>query len=91
MKNNDAWSQLLRRLSANVAVRLTEGIAPLFNGALAYLQDLKLYCPEAFDDAGALRPEWQQIVRAKLAAMQPVKTPEFHCELITRKKVVNLN
>lgn len=91
MKNNDAWSQLLRRLSANVAVRLTEGIAPLFNGALAYLQDLKLYCPEAFDDAGALRPEWQQIVRAKLAEMQPVKTPEFHCELITRKKVVNLN
>ena len=33
MKNNDAWSQLLRRLSSNVAVRLTEGIAPLFNGA----------------------------------------------------------
>jgi hypothetical protein len=89
--NNESWSQFLRRFSARLAVRITEGVAPLFNGALAYLQDLKVYCPEAFDADGNLRPDWQQIVRARLAEMQPAKTPEFHCELITRKKVVNLN
>ena len=88
---NDTWSQFLRRFSANLAVRITEGMAPLLNGAVAYLQDLKLYCPEAFDDVGSLRPNWQEIVRARLAEMQPIKTPDFHCELITRKKVVNLN
>jgi hypothetical protein len=88
---NDAWSQFLRRFSANLAVRITEGVTPLLNGAMTYLQDLRLYCPEAFDDAGSLRPDWQEIVRAKLAAMQPAKTPEFHCELITRKWYVNVN
>jgi hypothetical protein len=88
---NDAWNQLLRRLSAKLAVQITEGVAPLFRGALTYLQDLKVYCPEAFDASGSLRPDWQEVVRAKLTAMQPVKTPEFHCELITRKKIVNLN
>ena len=81
----------MRRLSANVAARITEGMAPLLNGALTYLQDLKVYCPEAFDESGSLRPDWQAIVRARLAAMQPVQTPEFHFELVTRKKVVNLN
>lgn len=81
----------MRSLSANIAARLTDSVAPLFNGALAYLQDLKVYCPEAFDDAGALRPDWQQIVRARLAEMQPPQTPEFHFELVTRKKIVNLN
>ena len=81
----------MRRFSANLAVRITEGVAPLLSGALTYLQDLKVYCPEAFDEAGNLHPEWQQIVRAKLAEMQPVKTPEFHVELITRKWYVNVN
>lgn len=88
---NEAWSHFLRRFSANLAVRISEGVAPLLNGALTYLQDLKVYCPEAFDEAGNLRPEWQEIVRGKLAAMQPVKTPPFHGELLTRKWYVNVN
>ena len=81
----------MRRLSANVAARITESMAPLLSGALTYLQDLKLYCPEAFDASGSLRPDWQAIVRARLAEMQPVQTPQFHFELVTRKKIVNLN
>ena len=81
----------MRRFSANLAVRITEGVAPLLSGALTYLQDLKVYCPEAFDEGGNLRPDWQQIVRARLAEMQPAKTPEFHVELITRKWYVNVN
>ena len=89
--SNDPWDQFLRRLSANFAARLTARVAPLFIGAINYLQDLKLYCPEAFDERGVLRPDWQAIVRAKLAEMQPVKTPEFHFELLTRKRLVNLN
>ena len=89
--SNDPWSQILRRLSANVAARISAGMAPLLNGAMTYLQDLKLYCPEAFDESGSLRPDWQAIVRARLAAVQPVQTPEFHFELVTRRKIVNLN
>jgi hypothetical protein len=88
---NDPWNSLVRRLSANIAQRITEGIAPIFNSAVTYLQDLKLYCPEAFDEDGLLRADWQEIVRARLAALQPVQTPTFHGELITRKKIVNLN
>lgn len=89
--NNYPWDQFLRRLPANFAARLTAKVAPLFIGAIHYLQDLKLYCPEAFDEHGSLRPDWQSIVRARLAEVQPVKTPEFHFELMTRKKLVNLN
>ncbi len=89
--NNDIWSQFLRRFSANLAVRITEGMTPLLNGALLYLQDLKVYCPEAFDESGSLRPDWQQIVRTKLSEMQPPKTPTFHFEHINRKWYVNVN
>ena len=88
---NELWSQLLRRFSANLAVRITDGMAPLLNGAITYLQDLKVYCPEAFDESGSLRPDWQQIVRAKLSEMQPAKTPAFHFEHINRKWYVNVN
>lgn len=90
MKNN-SWSQFLSRFSARLAVRISESMAPLMDGALTYLQDLKVYCPEAFDEAGSLRPDWEQIVRARLAAEQPVKTPQFHFELLARRKTVNLN
>ena len=45
----------MRRFSANLAVRITEGMTPLLNGAMLYLQDLKVYCPEAFDESGSLR------------------------------------
>ncbi len=89
--NNELWSNFLRRFSANLAVRITEGMAPLLNGAMTYLQDLKIYCPEAFDEAGGLRPEWQEIVRAKLSESRPIQAPVFHFELMTHKKVVNLN
>jgi hypothetical protein len=88
---NDIWSQFLRRFSANLAVRITDGMTPLLNGALTYLQDLKVYCPEAFDESGSLRPNWEQIVRAKLSETKPVKTPAFHFEHINRKWYVNVN
>lgn len=88
---NDFLSQLVRRMSANIAGRITENMTPLLNGAMTYLKDLKVYCPEAFDEAGSLRPDWQEIVRTKLAETQPVKTPVFHFEHINRKWYVNVN
>jgi hypothetical protein len=81
----------MRRFSANLAVRITDGMTPLLNGALTYLQDLKVYCPEAFDESGSLHPNWEQIVRAKLSEARPAKTPEFHFEHINRKWYVNVN
>jgi hypothetical protein len=81
----------MRRFSANLAVRITEGMAPLLSGVMTYLQDLKVYCPEAFDETGSLRPDWQQIVRAKLSERQPAKVPNFHFEHINRKWYINVN
>ena len=88
---NDFWSELVRRVSANLAGRITDNMTPLLNGAMTYLKDLKVYCPEAFDANGDLRPDWQAIVKAKLAETQPVQTPKFHTEYITRKWYVNVN
>lgn len=88
---NDIWSQILHRFSANLAARITHNMAPLLNGAMTYLQDLKVYCPEAFDESGSLLPDWEQIVRAKLSETQPAKTPAFHFEHIHRKWYVNVN
>jgi hypothetical protein len=84
-------SQLLRRVSANLAAQITDNMTPLLNGAMSYLKDLKVYCPEAFAADGNLRPDWQEIVRAKLAAAQEPKAPAFHFEHINRKWYVNVN
>lgn len=81
----------MHRFSANLAVRITESMTPLLSGAMLYLQDLTLYCPEAFDESGSLRPDWQQIVRTKLSKTQPRQTPTFHFEHINRKWYVNVN
>lgn len=89
---NNLFDQMTRVLAANLAARITQSIAPLVGEAVAYLQDLQTHCPEAFDAAGNLRPEWQGIVRAKLDAMKnPPRIPIFHFELMTRKYWVNVN
>jgi hypothetical protein len=90
--SNDLFDNFSRLLAADLAARITKKIAPLVGQAVAYLQDLKVYCPEAFDEAGTLRPEWQTIVRARLEAENRIKAvPEFHFELMSRKFRVNVN
>jgi hypothetical protein len=89
---NNLFDQMARLFAASMAARITQSIAPLVSEAVAYLQDLQVHCPEAFDDAGNLRTEWQEIVRTKLAAMQnPPPVPVLHFELMTRKYRVNVN
>ncbi len=92
--NNDIWSQFLRRFSANLAVRITDGMTPLLNGAMLYLQDLKVYCPEAFDESGSLRPDWQQIVRTKLSEIQAPQDADLplraHQSQVVRQRQLTL-
>jgi hypothetical protein len=76
---------LARIVADGLAGLLGQGVAPVLAGAVVFLQNLKEHCPEAFDAAGNLRPEWQEIVQAKVAAMQPKSSlPVFHLELATR-------
>ncbi len=90
--SNDLFDSFSRLLAADLAARITKKIAPLVGQAVAYLQDLKVYCPEAFDDAGTLRPDWQAVVKAKLEAENRMKAvPEFHFELMSRRFKVNVN
>jgi hypothetical protein len=94
--NDDSLRKLLTNLAplANVlakglAALLTDGLAPLLAAAATFLQDLRVHCPEAFDAGGNLRPDWQEIVQAKLDSMQP--PPRLHAELATRRIEVHLN
>ena len=86
---------LARLVAEGMAGVLGEGITPILAGAVVFLQNLKAHCPEAFDAAGNLRPEWQAIVQLKLAAMRttvPVaSSPRFHLELATRRICVCCN
>lgn len=47
---------------------LMQGAAPVIAAIATFVQRLQEQCPEAFDDAGRLRPDWQEIVAAKFAA-----------------------
>lgn len=100
---DEPWDVFLNRLAGSVgplarivaeglAGTLTEGVAPVLAGAVVFLQNLKEHCPEAFDLAGNLRPEWQEIVRTKLQAAQPkLELPVFFLELATRRIRVSKN
>ena len=95
--NDEPWDVFLYKLAGGVGPLasivakglsglLAQGVAPVLAGAVAFLQNLKEHCPEAFDVAGNLRPEWQEIVRAKLEAVQSKPAlPIFHLELATRR------
>ncbi|MBK8047891.1 MAG: hypothetical protein IPK16_12615 [Anaerolineales bacterium] len=71
---------------------LAEGIGPLVAAAMTFVQNLRTHCPEAFDESGNLRPDWQSIVKAKFDAT-PVKAAahKLHVELITRRISVHPN
>jgi hypothetical protein len=82
---------LLRSVTA-----LAQGLAPLVAGAAALAGQLRERCPEAFDEDGRLRPEWQEIVQATLGAAQAAPArraplPAIHTELATRRITVHLN
>ena len=44
---------------------LAQGLVPLVVLACTFVQKLQEQCPEAFDETGNLRPNWQEIVTAK--------------------------
>lgn len=82
---------LLRSVTA-----LTNGLVPLIAGAAAVVQQLHERCPEAFDEHGRLRGDWQEIVQEKLyvQSVEPVRCvppPAIHAELATRRITVYLN
>jgi hypothetical protein len=71
---------------------LAEGLGPLVAAAMTFVQNLRTHCPEAFDETGNLRPDWQTIVKAKFDASSAKSAPrKLHVELITRQIPVNPN
>lgn len=100
--NDEPWDDFLRRLADGIgplaqAVAdglsglLFQGIAPVLAAAVVFLDELKEHCPEAYDAAGNLRPDWQAIVQAKMEMLASAPVPELHVELATRAITVFLN
>lgn len=75
---------LLRSVTA-----LAQGLLPLVAGAAAFAGQMRERCPEAFDENGALRPDWQEIVQETLGAAPAA--PAIHTELASRKITIHLN
>lgn len=69
---------------------LAEGLAACAASAVQKLQEC---CPEAFDEDGALRSDWKDIVWKKLdaAPAHRVPSPALHTELATRRITIHLN
>jgi hypothetical protein len=62
------------------------GIAPLIAAAATFVQQLQAHCPDAFDEAGQLRPDWQEIAAAKFAT-----APQLDPTIPTRTIPLHLN
>ena len=50
---------------------LAQGLVPLVALACTFVQKLQEQCPEAFDETGNLRPDWQEIINAKCGVTIP--------------------
>jgi hypothetical protein len=99
--NNQSMDRSLRKLIDDLSplAKLIAGgfsamasiIGPIVAAAAVFLQDLQVNVPEAFDENGNLRPDWEAIVEAKLNSMPKVKPLDLHTELATRKITINVN
>lgn len=88
---------------ATLARTVKDSLLPVLKAAAEGVAALKETCPEAFDEGGKLRPNWQTIVRERTGmALQPpqpaqriavrrVRAPKIHVHLATRAVTVHLN
>ena len=79
--------EVLRALLRSAAA-LDEGLAPLVASAASVVRDLQERHPEAFDERGALRPDWRDTAQEAAARRPP---PVIHAHLLTRRIPICLN
>ena len=71
------------------AAALDGGLAPLVADAAIFVRNLQALCPEAFDERGALRPDWRHIAQG-VTARRPAP-PVIHAHLQTRRIPIHPN